>query len=179
MLVAFFGLFLFKKVLRMWVALGICINAKQALWVPIPKSCVFLLLCKKLQDTGHSIPRCSRRSCTIQCFFWRCAISLPLPFVLIYFPVEKEDPFHLPPSFLVSAVLFIPLSQLEWKRRWRLFFSTCSRNMCSQNVFFFFSLNHFGNFPGILTLISTKEVHGFYLNTMNSIKFSNTLNCII
>lgn len=53
---------------------------------------------------------------------------------------------------------------------------------CVCTMFFFFSLSslsHFGNFPGILILISTKEVHGFYQNIMNPIRFSNTFNFII
>lgn len=102
---------------------------------PLKKVVFFHFYSKKLYDTDHSVPRCS---CTVRWFFWRYAISLPLPFVLIYFHSEDEDPFCLPPSFLLPAVLFIPSSQLQWKTGWRVFFSTCSRNMCLQNVFFFF-----------------------------------------
>lgn len=59
------------------------------------------------------------------------------------------------------------------------FFPPVPGTCVCRTFFFFSSLNHFGNFPGILILISTKEVHGFYLNIMNSIRFSNTFNFII
>lgn len=139
----------------------------------------FFLFGKKRQNTEHSIPRCS---CTIQWFFWSCAVSLPLPFVLIYFPLEDEDPSCLPLSFWASPALFISLYlQADWNGRKRggYFFPPVPGTCVCRMFFFLSSLSHFGNFPGILILISTKEVHGFYRNIMNPIRFSNTFNFII